>query len=177
MKFNKLALATAISIGLSSPAQAGSELTTLLMLLHENGTISDAQYQRVLAEAQASEEKTIAQTADIQEKLDKATNVEVNVNKGGLAVKSRDGNFTTQIGGRMQLDSAWYGEDNSAAGSTLGDGTKVRRARLYIKGTVNKDWFYKFEYDFAGTGDTRKGITDIWVGYKGFDFDGLSVKA
>jgi len=177
MKFNKLALATAISIGLSSPAQAGSELTTLLMLLHENGTISDAQYQRVLAEAQASEEKTIAQTADIQEKLDKATNVEVNVNKGGLAVKSRDGNFTTQIGGRMQLDSAWYGEDDSAAGSTLGDGTKVRRARLYIKGTVNKDWFYKFEYDFAGSGDTKKGITDIWVGYNGFDFEGLSVKA
>ncbi|MBV1875157.1 MAG: OprO/OprP family phosphate-selective porin, partial [Cycloclasticus sp.] len=177
MKFNKLALATAIFAGLSSSVQAGSELTTLLMLLHENGTISDAQYQRVLAEAKASEQKTLAQTAEIQGKLDKATNVEVSVDKGGLAVKSRDGDFTTKIGGRMQLDSAWYGEDDSATGSTLGDGTKVRRARLYIKGTVNKDWFYKFEYDFAGTGDTRKGITDIWVGYNGFDFEGLSVKA
>lgn len=177
MKFNKLALATAVFAGLSSSVQAGSELTTLLMLLHENGTISDAQYQRVLAEAKASEQKTLAQTAEIQGKLDKATNVEVSVDKGGLAVKSRDGDFTTKIGGRMQLDSAWYGEDDSATGSTLGDGTKVRRARLYIKGTVNKDWFYKFEYDFAGTGDTRKGITDIWVGYNGFDFAGLSVKA
>jgi len=177
MTFKKLALAATIFASVSSPAQAGSELMTLLTLLHENGTITDAQYQRVLAEAQASEQKATAQTAKIQAKLDKATNVEVSVDKGGLAVKSRDGDFTTKIGGRMQLDSAWYGEDDSAAGSTLGDGTKVRRARLYIKGTVNKDWFYKFEYDFAGTGDTKKGITDIWVGYNGFDFEGLSVKA
>ena len=177
MKFKKRALAIAIIAGLSTQAQAGSELSTLLMLLHENGTISDAQYKRVLAEAQASEQQQVAEKKDIQAQLDKATNVEVNVGKGGLAVKSRDGSFTSKIGGRMQLDSAWYGEDDSAAGSTLGDGTKVRRARLYIKGTVNKDWFYKFEYDFAGTGDTKKGITDIWVGYNGFDFDGLSVKA
>ncbi|MEW4981562.1 MAG: porin [Cycloclasticus sp.] len=177
MRFKKLALATAVIAGLSTQAQAGSELATLLMLLHENGTISDAQYKRVLAEAQASEQKQVAEKQEIQAQLDKATNVEVNVGKGGLAVKSRDGSFTTKIGGRMQLDSAWYGEDDSASGSTLGDGTKVRRARLYIKGTVNKDWFYKFEYDFAGSGDTRNGITDIWVGYNGFDFDGLSVKA
>jgi len=108
--------------------------------------------------------------------LDKATNVEVSVNKGGLAVKTRDGSFTTKIGGRMQLDSAWYGEDRHGAGSTLGDGTEVRRARLYMKGTIYNDWFYKFEYDFAGAGDTKNGITDIWLGYNGFDLEGLSVK-
>lgn len=148
---------------------------TLLTLLHENGTLTKAQYQRVLAEAQASQQLKKAETAEIQAKLNKAT--QVDVSKGGLAVKSRDGGFTTKIGGRMQLDSAWYGEDRAGNGSTLGDGTKVRRARLYIKGTVNEDWFYKFEYDFAGAGDTRKGITDIWLGYNGFDFEGLSVKA
>lgn len=173
MKFNKLALAVAVIAGLSTQAQAGSELTTLLKLLHENGTISDQQYKRVLAEAQATEHKQAAEKEEMKVALDKATNVEVNVGKSGIA----DGSFTTKIGGRMQLDSAWYGEDSSAAGSTLGDGTKVRRARLYIKGTANKDWFYKFEYDFAGTGDTRNGITDIWLGYNGFDFEGLSVKA
>lgn len=176
MKFKKIALAVAITASFSTQVYAGSELSTLLMLLHENGTISTEQYQRVLAEAQATELKTSAEKEEIQSKLDKATNVEVNLEKGGIAVKTRDGDFTAKVGGRMQLDSAWYGEDGNSAGSSLGDGTELRRARFYLKGTVYKDWFYKFEYDFAGTGDTKKGITDIWLGYNGFDLEGLSVK-
>jgi len=176
MKLNKLALTTVVLSSFLTPVHAGSELSTLLMLLHENGTISDAQYQRVVAEMNATEQKDLTEKKQIQAQLDKATNVEVNINKGGLAVKTRDGAFTTKIGGRMQLDSAWYGEDSKGSGSTLGDGTEVRRARLYMKGTIYNDWFYKFEYDFAGSGDTKKGITDIWLGYNGFDMDGLSVK-
>ncbi|ORU93238.1 MAG: porin [Cycloclasticus sp. symbiont of Bathymodiolus heckerae] len=179
MEFKKLALAAAIIAGLSTQAQAGSELSTLLMLLHENGTITTEQYKRVLAEANATEQKNVAEKQELQAALDEATNVKVSVGKGGLAVKTRDGSFTTKIGGRMQLDSGWYGEDRSGSGSTLGDGTELRRARLYMKGTIYNDWFYKFEYDFANnssSGTTAKGITDIWLGYNGFDFEGLSVK-
>ena len=176
MKFKKIALASAVCAALSTPVYAGSELATLLMLLHENGTISSEQYQRVVAEMEASAEKETLVKKEMQAKLDKATNVEVSVSKGGLAVKTRDGAFTTKIGGRMQLDAATYSEDRSGAGSTLGDGTEVRRARLYMKGTIYNDWFYKFEYDFAGSGDNKSGITDIWLGYNGFDFEGLSVK-
>ena len=176
MTFNKLVLLAAVIAGLSTPVQAGSELATLLKLLHENGTITTQQYQRVLAEANTTEQKNTAEKEELQAQLDKTTNIEVNVSKGGLAVKTRDGSFTTKIGGRMQLDSAWYGEDRRAAGSTLGDGTELRRARLYMKGTIYNDWFYKFEYDFAGTGDTKKGITDIWLGYNGFETEGLNVK-
>lgn len=176
MKCKKIAIALAVCSSFSLPAYAGSELTTLLMLLHENGTISKEQYQRVLAEAQATEQKTIQEKQTLQGQLDKANNVEVNIEKGGIAAKTRDGDFTAKVGGRMQLDAAWSGEDSSNSGSTLGDGTELRRARLYLKGSVYKDWFYKFEYDFAGSGDTKKGITDIWLGYNGFDMEGLSVK-
>jgi len=176
MKLNKIALASAVCAALSTPVQAGSELATLLMLLHENGTISNEQYQRVVAEMEASAQKDALVKQDMQAQLDKATNVEVSVSKGGLAVKTRDGAFTTKIGGRMQLDAATYSEDRQGAGSTLGDGTEIRRARLYMKGTIYNDWFYKFEYDFAGSGDNKSGITDIWLGYNGFDFEGLSMK-
>ena len=176
MKCKKLALALAVCSSFSLPAYAGSELTTLLMLLHENGTISKEQYQRVLAEAQATEQKATQEKQALQSQLDKASKVEVNLEKGGIAAATRDGDFTAKVGGRMQLDAAWSGEDSSNSGSTLGDGTELRRARLYLKGTVYKDWFYKFEYDFAGSGDTKKGITDIWLGYNGFDMEGLSVK-
>lgn len=176
MVLKKFGLAAAVCAALSTPVQAGSELQTLLMLLHENGTISSEQYERVLAEMKSNQQVVAVEKQEIQAQLDKATNVEVNIGKGGLAVKTRDGDFTTKIGGRMQLDAAWSGEDASGSGSTLGDGTEIRRARVYLKGTVYRDWFYKFEYDFAGTGDTKKGITDIWLGYKGFDVEGLSVK-
>jgi len=176
MKFKKIALASAVCAALSTSVQAGSELEMLLMLLHENGTISSEQYQRVLAETKASKTLVSEEKQSVQAKLDKVTNVEVSVSKGGLAVKTRDGAFTTKIGGRMQLDVATYSEDRQGAGSTLGDGTEVRRARLYMKGTIYNDWFYKFEYDFAGSGDNKSGITDIWLGYNGFDLEGLSVK-
>jgi len=99
MRLKKFALTAAICAGLSTQAQAGPELEMLLQLLHENGTISDDQYKRVLTEAKASEVKTVAEKEVIATKLDKATNVEVNVGKGGLAVKSRDGGFTTKIVG------------------------------------------------------------------------------
>jgi len=176
MGLNKLVLASAVCAALSTPLQAGSELATLLMVLHENGTISSEQYQRVLAEMEASRQQEEQLKQGMQAQLDKASNVDVSLSKGGLAVKTRDGRFSTNIGGRMQLDVATYGEGSHGAGSTLGDGSEVRRARLYLKGTIYQDWFYKFEYDFAGSGDNKSGITDIWLGYKGFDFEGLSLK-
>lgn len=163
-------------LALSSSVLAGPELMTLLKVLRDNGTITAEQYSRVIAEAKATQKQAKDEKHELQAKLDKATNVEVSVGKGGLAVKSSDGSFTTKVGGRMQLDAAWYGEDRTGAGSTLGDGTELRRARLYLKGTIYDDWFYKFEYDFAGKEDTRNGITDIWLGYNGFDTEGLSVK-
>jgi len=179
MKISSKRVATlALSVALatsSSMAFAGSELMTLLKVLRDNGTITAEQYERVVLEANATEQKNTVEKEEIKVALDKATQVEVIADKGGIGVKSRDGNFTSKIGGRMQLDAAW--NDGDSAGYNMKDGTEIRRARLYLKGTVNRDWFYKFEYDFAGAGDTEKGITDIWLGYNGFDFEGASIKA
>jgi len=51
----------------------------------------------------------------------------------------------------------------------MGDGTEIRRARMYLEGIMYKDWAYKLEYDFASTGGNGKGIADAFIAYNGFD--------
>jgi phosphate-selective porin OprO/OprP len=80
--------------------------------------------------------------------------------KPGLVIESEDKNFTAHLGGRIMVDSAWYDEDKS----DLGDGTEFRRARLFLAGTLFKDWEYKSQWDFA---DNHVGAKDVYIKYKG----------
>jgi len=158
----KLLLGTICAL-LGSQAQAGSEIATLIKMLHANGTVDDAQYGRLMAELKAGSEQAETEKKQIQAKLDKASNVEIKVDKGGIKVASSDGEFDMKIGGRVQVDSAWYDEE----GTEMGNGTEIRRARIYIQGKMYNDWGYKLQYDFTGTG--RGGIKDAFVTYNGFD--------
>ncbi|ORU91337.1 MAG: hypothetical protein A6F72_01950 [Cycloclasticus sp. symbiont of Poecilosclerida sp. N] len=144
----------------STAVLAGSELTTLLMLLHENGTITTEQYERVLAEANATEKESKLEKQELQAALDKATAVEVTV-KGGIKVASKDGSFSTKLGGRLQMDAAYYGED----GKQQGDGTDIRRARLSLSGKMYDNWGFKLENDFTKSG--LAGLTDAYITYGG----------
>ncbi|RLA21237.1 MAG: porin [Gammaproteobacteria bacterium] len=176
VNLKKTAIAGAVCAIFAGQAQAGSELATLIDMLHEKGIVDDAQYGRLKAEMktgseQAAIEKKQAATEkkEMQAKLDKASNVEVKLDKGGLKVKSRDGEFAFKVGGRLQVDSAWYNEDSNAQpGSRYGDGTEIRRARLYIQGKMYNDWGYKLQYDFANSGVANKGIKDAYLTYSGF---------
>jgi phosphate-selective porin OprO/OprP len=46
----------------------------------------------------------------------------------------------------------------------MGDGTELRRARIYIKGKMYNDWLYKLQYDFASD-----SMIDAYLGYTGFE--------
>lgn len=84
-----------------------------------------------------------------------------------LKMQSPSGDFSFQMGGRIEADFAHYDQDRQK----LGDGTDMRRARLYAQGTLYRDWDWKFEYEFAdnSTSSTNsKGITDAYLRYKGF---------
>lgn len=81
--------------------------------------------------------------------------------KPALRIASEDGFFKFRIGGRIMVDSAWYDEDKS----DMGDGTELRRARIFFSGTVFNVWDYKWQIDFAG-GD--HSIKDMYIKYKGF---------
>ncbi|MDF1588871.1 MAG: porin [Gammaproteobacteria bacterium] len=166
MNKSKTLLATALFSAMATTAQAGSEIETLITMLHENGMVSDEQYGRLVAELEQNKAQSVEKDTKIQAQLTEATkpsDVEVKV-KGGVTVKTRDGKFSTKLGGRLQADAATYSGDPE-----MGDGTEIRRARLYLEGTMYSDWGYKLQYDFASTGANGKGIADAYIDYNGFD--------
>ncbi|MBE0439749.1 MAG: porin [Gammaproteobacteria bacterium] len=172
MNKSKTLLAAALFSAMATTAQAGSEIETLITMLHENGMVSDEQYGRLVAELEQNKAQSVEKDTKIQAQLTEATkpsDVEVKV-KGGVTVKTRDGKFSTKLGGRLQADAAAYSADPE-----MGDGTEIRRARLYLEGTMYSDWGYKLEYDFASTGANGKGITDALITYKGVDHLELKV--
>lgn len=161
--FTKKAATLALSVALatsSSMAFAGSELMTLLKVLRDNGTITADQYDRVVAEANATQKQASVEKQELQHQLDEATNVEVSV-KGGIKVATKDGAFSTKLGGRLQMDAAGFDED----GVSQGNGTEIRRARLSLSGKMFHDWGFKLENDFTKSG--VDGITDAYMTYNG----------
>ncbi len=170
MKLKTTMLLASLGLATAMPSYAGSEIESLINMLHENGTVSDAQYERLMAELEQNQTQAAEEKAEVEEKLAEATkpsDVEISTN-GGLKVKSRDGKFETRLGGRVQADAAAYGGDPE-----MGDGTEIRRARLYLQGTMYYDWGYKLQYDFVDDG--ASGIKDAYLSYNGFD--NLEIKA
>lgn len=152
---------------MTTTVYAGSEIETLIKMLHENGTVSDEQYGRLLAELEQTQQQSQQEKQAINHKLAEATkpsDVDVKIKEGGLTLATRDGAFTTKLGGRLQLDAASY-----SGNPEMGDGTEVRRAYLTLQGTMYHDWGYRFQYNFASTGANGKGILDAYLDYKGFD--------
>lgn len=147
-------------------------LMKLLEELQENGTITKSVYEAILqvAKPKVSVEKTkeniIANQIEIKKlvkkEVDKATKDQVKIQvKDKLQITSNDGAFKMRIGGRLQTDSAFYDEDRL----THKNGTSLRRARIFIQGTLHHFWNYKLQYDFVRTG--RDGIADAYIQYIG----------
>lgn len=160
MPFKKHLLTAAIGLSLSFASHA-SELETLINMLHENGMVTDEQYGRLMDELTENKQAKAQEKAEIDEKLAEATkpsDIEVST-QGGLTLKTRDGQFSTKVGGRLQVDAAAYG-----GSPDMGDGTDIRRARLYLSGTLYRDWGYKLEYEFDNS-----SITDAFISYDGFE--------
>ncbi len=150
----------------TSVIYAGSEIETLINMLHKNGIVSDEQFSRLQAELKQNQMQVVQEKQAVKKQLAEATkesDVEIKV-KGGVAIKTRDGQFSTKLGGRLQVDGASYGGDPH-----MGNGTEIRRARLYLQGMMYHDWGYKLQYDFASTGSNGKGIKDAYLTYNGLD--------
>ena len=113
------------------------------------------------------------------DKADKAFDAVWN---NGLFLKSRDGNFSAHVGGTIHYDFAGYsgglGVQRFPGGvGQFNDGVNARRMRIYMEGTVYKDFDYKFELEFMngfspaglsgpaapGTVSNSPGPTDAWI--------------
>jgi len=148
-------------------AQAGSELVELLKVLRTNGIITQTQYERLLSEANSTDAENTTQAASEEGKPGKndkkkhKQQAEVET-RGGMKVKSADGDFEFELGGELWIDAAFYQEDVTP----LGNGTELRRARVSLSGKVFEDWVYETEYDFGGN---EAEVKDAYLQYDGFD--------
>lgn len=88
--------------------------------------------------------------------------------KDGFIFEQPDKAFKLQIGGRMQMDTAFFSAEDSLdeAKGPFDDGIKFRRARLFLRGTMYDNLDFFMEYDFAGGSQFRTiymGVGDVPV--------------
>jgi len=124
------------TINLNTVHADHDEIGELLKILQENKTISQEQYEKL---------------KPVEVKTD-----------GGITVSTFDKRFAFDLGGRLLIDTAFYDEDKNP----LGNGTELRFARLELKGTLFKDWLFRFDPDFA-TGSVS--VKEASVSYFGLE--------
>ncbi|NIR30663.1 MAG: porin [Gammaproteobacteria bacterium] len=101
---------------------------------------------------------------DEMEKEKKASGVEFDPKK--LRIESADGQHSIRVGGRLMIDGLIANEDGSDD-ARIGDGSEIRRARIFLEGKVYGDWEYKGQFDFA-PGDEVE-VKDAYIRYAGLD--------
>ena len=88
--------------------------------------------------------------------------------KGGLKAATTDGNYSVQIGGRLQWDYDNTEYDVPTGGTNNTDDFDVRRARIFVKGHAG-DWAYKIQFNVAeGDGADGGDAEDLYIRYTGF---------
>jgi len=95
-------------------------------------------------------------------KRKKRSGVKVSINQHGLRAKTRDGNFAMKIGGRIQMDGAYYNDKITP----MGNGLALRRARINVSGKLFRDWGYFSSVDFAKK--DKAGVRGMYLNYKGW---------
>lgn len=80
-----------------------------------------------------------------------------------VCYSSKDGNFSANWGGRVELDWLWASGDESLEGAVgpLTDGVFFRRARLHAAGTLYESIDYYAEFEFAPVDNTV--FQDVWM--------------
>ncbi len=87
----------------------------------------------------------------------------------GIRMVSDDKRFDLKLGGRLQIDTAFFDAESELEDATgdFTDGTEFRRARLYLGGTIYEVWEFSAEYDFAG-GDVD--FARVYIGHNDVPF-------
>ncbi|MEA1928841.1 MAG: porin, partial [Candidatus Auribacterota bacterium] len=96
----------------------------------------------------------------------------------GLFLQTANKVFNARIGGSLNLDARWPNvqsklQDYLAAnrGKKFEDSSEVRRARMFMKGTIYDNIFYKMQIDFADTAGTYY-VHDMFIGMMNIPYVG-----
>lgn len=78
--------------------------------------------------------------------------------ENGLVGRTGDGQFQFHVGGRVQLDTAWYSAPEELRSVVNGpdDGSALRRAVIRLDGTFWEQTEFMFEVDFSGGDNFRR---------------------
>ncbi|TDI32610.1 MAG: hypothetical protein E2P03_06465 [Acidobacteria bacterium] len=79
-----------------------------------------------------------------------------------------EGDKKLEIGGRIQIQYLNFETDGDPDGDVEFDEIFFRRLRLYIAGTVTRDWYAKIQFDFGKAEDNNEvAVKDAYIQYLG----------
>ncbi len=123
-------------------------------------------YRDVLAEQRALRERIAAQDAKIaagEARQAASPGVQFGIGPDGFFLQTRDGGFQLRLRSVVQADGrAYLNEPQRQADTFL-----IRRARLYVEGTIGDHFDYRLMPDFAG-GQVQ--LLDAWVNLRFWKF-------
>jgi phosphate-selective porin OprO and OprP len=91
----------------------------------------------------------------------------------GITVQTRDGNFTANIGGRLQARYTFIDYDDSTKDDS--SDFAIQRLRISMTGNVfTKNLYYAWQHDFGGTNGSV-ALKDAILGYKFHDAFSLQI--
>jgi len=146
MKNKKLSTGILLGMAMGAVHADNEGLKELLDVLKKNDTLTQQQHEQ-LRQAVSQDEQEVQ-------------NVEVNT-QGGINISSLDKHFSFRLGGRVMVDNAFYYQDKNP----LGNGTKIRRARLEMKGKLFTDWHFVLNPEIGS--DENVNLTDAYIRYEG----------
>lgn len=157
------------------PAHA-DEYKDTLKILRDKNILSHKEYNDKLKEYEEKEEnKKFAEQRIDKDVSDNNKYRIARVNDGsvtenGIGLKSKDGNNTVQLTGRLHMDYRQY-DPTYGAGQTTDsyqNVAEVRRSRFGVRGQFAKDFRYQLLANFgndAGSSATTTTADEMWVNY------------
>ena len=172
-KLTKIALA--LSLAFSLPAYADEYLDTL-NILRDKGILTQKEYDaKVQAYEERAENKRFAEQRidkDVSEsvKYRQARANDGSVSENGIGLKSKDGNNTIQLTGRLHMDYRQYTPDYGAGQTTdsYQNLAEIRRARFGVRGQFQKDFKYEIVGNLGndiGAASSTTTMDVAWVNY------------
>jgi phosphate-selective porin OprO/OprP len=171
--FKKLSIVVALAAVI--PAYA-DEYKDTLNILREKNIITQQEYNNKLKTYEEKEEnKKFAEQRidkDVSESV-KYRQARVNdgsVMENGIGLKSKDGNNTIQLTGRVHMDYRHYTPDYGTSQTTdaYQNTAEARRARFGVRGQFAKDFKYQLLANFGasdGFSSTSSTADEMWVNY------------
>jgi len=167
----------AVCATLSLPAIASDDVKALLDLMLKKGVISQADYDQQMKVTQEAADNREFKEKRIDKDVAKANEFLLKnkdagqVMKNGIGLQSADGANTIQLMGRLHMDYRGY-DAGFASGTTktdpLTDVLDIRRARLGVRGQLDKDFKYEIQGTYGGDngmGDTATTLDIAFADY------------